>query len=97
MQVIIDELPIILQNIEEDFEAQEDGEDKNTEIVLHGLTFICNTFVSIGMQNKILGQKLLTDIFDFFQYLSGIIAGNKYLDVYSMMLMLFEQICSNKS
>jgi len=77
-----------LQNIEEDFEGNKDGDQimKNTEIVIGSFNFICNTFASMGMQTKILTHKILHEIFEFFQYLSGI-TNSKFLDIYSLMLM----------
>lgn len=95
LHCINEELTLIIQNVEEDFADQGDQESNNTEIIIGGFNFICNTFASTGMQNKILGQKQLTEIFDLFQYLTGPIV-SKFGDIYSLMLMLFEQISSNK-
>ena len=78
LQCVKDELPAVLQNAEEEQVDNEDNAEKNTEIVIGSLNFICNTFASIGMQNKILGPKLLEEIFDFFEYL-GAITNSKYV------------------
>jgi serine/threonine-protein kinase ULK4 len=82
---INEELPIILKNTigfeEENFEQEDEGgaSDKNTEIVIGSFNFICNAFASMGMQNKILTQTLLVDIFEFFEYLTGI-TGSKFVN-----------------
>ena len=57
LHCINEELSLIIQNVDEELDDQEDQENTNTEIIIGGFNFICNTFASTGMQNKILGEK----------------------------------------
>ena len=57
LNCINEELTLIVHDVEEDFARQDDQDNNNTEMIIGGFNFICNTFASAGMQNKILSEK----------------------------------------
>ena len=96
IECIRTELPTILEINEREDQLDEDLGEKNIELIIGSLSFICNAFASVGVQNKILSEKCLLELFDFFDYF-GAITNEKYIEIYHLMLMLYEQIYSNRS